>query len=94
MACGVPVVATAVGGMIDTVVHGQTGVHAQPRRPRELAAALRDLLADPARRRALGANGVRRARERYTWDRVAAATHEVYAALARPGVAAARGSRR
>jgi len=93
MACGVPVVATAVGGMIDTVVDGETGVHVQPRRPEQLAGALAALIADPARRRALGANGVRRARERYTWDRVAAATHDVYAALARPA-AAARGAGR
>jgi glycosyltransferase involved in cell wall biosynthesis len=93
MACGVPVVATAVGGMIDTVVDGETGVHVQPRRPDQLARALATLIADPARRRALGANGVRRARERYTWDRVAAATHEVYAALAPPAAAARRARR-
>ena len=93
MACGVPVVATAVGGMIDTVVDGETGVHVQPRRPEQLAGALAALIADPARRRALGANGGRRARERYTWDRVAAATHDVYAALTRPA-AAARGAGR
>ena len=50
MACGVPVVATAVGGLIDTVVDGVTGVHVPPRDPAALAAALRELLADPARR--------------------------------------------
>jgi D-inositol-3-phosphate glycosyltransferase len=45
MACGVPVVASAVGGMLDTVVDGVTGVHVPPRRPDLLARALRDLLA-------------------------------------------------
>ncbi|MBX5470276.1 MAG: glycosyltransferase [Thermoleophilaceae bacterium] len=82
MACGVPVVTAAVGGMIDTVVDGVTGVHVPPRRPRRLAEALRALLADPERAAGLGAAGAVRARERYGWARVAAATLSVYAQLA------------
>jgi D-inositol-3-phosphate glycosyltransferase len=78
MACGVPVVATAVGGQIDSVVHGVTGVHVPPRDPTALAAALRELLADGERRAALGAEGRRRARRLYGFDRIAAATREVY----------------
>jgi type III pantothenate kinase len=83
MACGVPVVASAVGGMIDTVVDGVTGVHVAPRDPERLAHALTDLLADPERRAAMGQAGVRRARQLYDWDRVAAATLEVYEPLVR-----------
>jgi D-inositol-3-phosphate glycosyltransferase len=94
MACGVPVVATSVGGMIDTVVDGGTGVHVPPRRPDLLAEALAALLADPARRAALGAAGVRRARERYTWDRVAASTMAVYRGVADGAGAGAREARR
>jgi D-inositol-3-phosphate glycosyltransferase len=82
MACGVPVVATAVGGQIDSVVHGETGVHVPPRDPAALALALRELLDDPERRAALGANGRERARQRYAFDRIAAATRDVYADLA------------
>ncbi len=93
MACGVPVVAAAVGGMVDTIVDGVTGVHVPPRDPERLVEALHALLADPARREAYGAAGVVRARERYGWPRVAAATAEVYARLLRrpsaPGVAPA-----
>ncbi len=89
MACGVPVVATAVGGMIDTVVDGVTGVHVPPRRPDAIAGAIGALIEDPARRDELGAAGVRRARERYTWDRVAASTLEVYRSCA--GASASRG---
>ncbi|MDQ3769753.1 MAG: glycosyltransferase, partial [Actinomycetota bacterium] len=81
MACGIPVVATAVGGLVDTVVDGLTGVHVPPRDPERLAAALRRLLDDPDRRRTMGAAGVSRVRKLYTWERVAAATEEVYAGL-------------
>ena len=79
MACGVPVIASAVGGMIDTVVDGVTGVHISPRDPDRVAEAARGLLEDPARRAAYGRAGVRRARRLYDWDRIAAATLDVYA---------------
>ena len=52
-----------------------------PRRPELLAPALAGLLADPARRAALGAAGVRRARRRYGWDRIAGGTLDAYAAV-------------
>ncbi len=81
MACGVPVIASAVGGMIDTVVHGATGVHVPPRRPELLAAAASSLLRDADLRRSLGQEGVARARARYCWERVAEATHHVYSVL-------------
>jgi D-inositol-3-phosphate glycosyltransferase len=83
MACGVPVVVSAVGGLVDSVVDGVTGLHVPPRRPDRLAAALRSLLADPERRSSFGASGVRRVRSRYGWDRVADATLEAYARLGR-----------
>ena len=78
MACGVPVIASAVGGLIDTVVHGRTGVHVPPRDPDALAAELSAVLADPDRRAAYGAAGARRARARYSWDRIAALTEHAY----------------
>jgi glycosyltransferase involved in cell wall biosynthesis/phosphoheptose isomerase len=78
MACGVPVVASAVGGMIDTVVDGVTGRHVPPRDPERLAAVLRELLADDAARAEQGRAGVRRTRQLYDWDRVALATSDVY----------------
>ena len=77
MGCGVPVVATAVGGLLDTVVDGVTGVHVPPRAPDRLAAAVDALLADPRRRAHMGRAAVRRARL-YSWPRVAAATLGVY----------------
>lgn len=78
MACGVPVVASAVGGLIDTVVDGRTGVHVPPRRPAALSAALRELLADPGGRAELGLAGRDRAVSRYSWDRIAFDVQRVY----------------
>lgn len=81
MACGVPIVASAVGGMIDTVLDDVTGVQVAPRDPDRLAEALRALLADPQRRAAYGRAGVERARRFYDWERVAGATLSVYERL-------------
>jgi D-inositol-3-phosphate glycosyltransferase len=78
MACGRPVVATAVGGQIDSVVHGVTGVHVPPRDPGALAAAIGELLDDAPRRAQLGRQGRQRAERLYAFDRIAAATREVY----------------
>ncbi|MGY1740329.1 MULTISPECIES: glycosyltransferase [unclassified Blastococcus] len=78
MACGRPVVATAVGGLVDSVVDGTTGDLVPPRDPAALGQALAALLADDARRAAYGAAGVRRARSRYRWARVVADTEAVY----------------
>jgi glycosyltransferase involved in cell wall biosynthesis len=77
MACGVPVVASAVGGMLDTVVDGMTGLLVPPRCPERIAEALVELLADPARRAAMGSVAADRARL-YSWDRVGDSTLGVY----------------
>ena len=81
MACGIPVVASAVGGLTDSIVDQQTGWLVPARDPVALASALGQLLADPAKRAALGAAGVERARRRYSWRRVAAQSEAVYLRL-------------
>jgi D-inositol-3-phosphate glycosyltransferase len=78
MACGVPVLATAVGGMLDTVVDGMTGVLVPPKDPRACAEALNSMLANPARLAQWGAVGQQRAQARYSWDRIAADTDKLY----------------
>lgn len=82
MACGVPVVATAVGGIRDTVVDDVTGRLVPPKDPARLGDAIASLLADRDRRGAMGVAGRERARARYTWDRVAADTERIYEKLA------------
>jgi glycosyltransferase involved in cell wall biosynthesis len=78
MACGRPVVATAVGGLVDSVAERVTGDLVPPRDPARLAEVVGALLADDARRTAYGAAGVERARARYRWSRVVADTEAVY----------------
>jgi D-inositol-3-phosphate glycosyltransferase len=90
MACGVPVVAAAIGGLIDSVVHDVTGRHVPPRRPDAIAEVVRELLDNREARGALGRGGVARARARYSWDRVADGTLQAYTEVA-PARAAATG---
>ncbi|MFC4589545.1 glycosyltransferase [Sphaerisporangium corydalis] len=78
MACGLPVVASAVGGHCETVVGGVTGLLVPPREPRALATAVNTLLGDPGLLAAYGQAGAARARARYDWPRVAEETCAVY----------------
>jgi len=94
MACGVPVVGSAVGGMADTIVDGVTGIHVPPRRPDVLAPALRSLLDDPTRRQAYGVAAVDRVRARYTWQRIAQETSAIYDAVTEPARHAVSGGAR
>jgi glycosyltransferase involved in cell wall biosynthesis len=79
MAHARPVVATAVGGLRDLVVDGETGIVVPPRDVGALRAALGRLLADRELRRRLGAAGRERARLHFSWDAVTDATLAAYA---------------
>ncbi len=69
MAAGLPVVASAVGGVPEVVIDGETGLLVPPDDAPALANALRRLLADAGLRRRLGAAGRRRAEERFDLPR-------------------------
>ncbi|MEV4756886.1 glycosyltransferase [Micromonospora sp. NPDC049559] len=84
MACGVPVVASGVGGLADSVVDGLTGDLVPPRDPRALGTALRRLLGDRVRRMTYGTAGLDRIRQRYSWTRTAQQLGALYQAVARP----------
>jgi glycosyltransferase involved in cell wall biosynthesis len=94
MACGVSVVASAVGGLVDTVVDGVTGIHVPPRRPDEVARAFNTLLSNARLRKRMGAAGAERARTRYSWDLVAELTLEGYGHVIRRLARAASAWRR
>ena len=78
MACGVPVIGTAVGGLTETVVDGLTGDLVPARDPRALGSALRRLVNDKVRRFAYATAALDRARQAYSWKRVAAQVGSVY----------------
>ena len=78
MACGTPVIAPPVGGHMDAVVDGTTGIIIPPDRPALLAQRLRQLLAHPMLIEAYGVAAVDRVRSRYSWDRIAGETLAVY----------------
>ena len=78
MACGTPVIASAVGCQVDAVVDGTTGILVPPGRPALLAQKIRALLAHPMMLEAFSVAATDRARSRYSWDRIAHETLAVY----------------
>jgi glycogen(starch) synthase len=78
MAYGRPVVAGAVGGLLDLVVDGETGLLVPPHDAGALRAALEKLLGDRELRRRLGAAARERIRERFAWPAVTDATIAAY----------------
>ena len=69
LACEVPVVATAVGGLRETIVDGETGLTVPVRSPRRLAAALARVMDEPETFLALARNGRRMVQERFEASR-------------------------
>jgi glycosyltransferase involved in cell wall biosynthesis len=95
MACETPVVASAVGGIPEVVVHQQTGILVpltqraeapfDPVRPeefaRDLARSVNTLLVDPELRRRMGAEGRLRAETLFSWTAIARQTLALYRSL-------------
>ncbi len=82
MACGLPVVATRVGGVPDMIEHGETGWLVGPGDFNDIAGRCAALLADPALRRRLGERARRRAVERLDLDEGLARVGRLMARLA------------
>ena len=79
-ACGIPVVASAVGGLLTLVDHGRTGFLVPERDPIEFARDIDRLLSDPVLAAEMGAAAAHRSR-RYTWSLAAARLRRAYADL-------------
>ena len=104
MACGTPVVASAIGGIPEIVKEGDTGLLVplepkfgsdfEPRRPdkfaRDLASALNSLLSDPTRSEAMGIAARRRVEEHFSWENIASKTLRFYQKLATEPLTAAQ----
>ncbi len=82
MAAGRPVVARAVGALPETVVDGETGFLVGDESPGAVAAALITILADPARARAMGELGRRRASSEFSLERSVTIVEAVYRSVA------------
>ncbi len=80
-ACGIPVVASAVGGLLNIVHDGVTGLLVDGRDPARFGRALREVLDDPIGAAGMGEAAAVRAR-RFTWGFTAARLRRVYADLA------------
>jgi glycosyltransferase involved in cell wall biosynthesis len=76
-----PLVATRVGALPEVVDDGRTGRLVTPGAPRELAAALSELLSDPLRARKMGREHARRCRSVGSWSAIAERTRALYAEL-------------
>jgi alpha-maltose-1-phosphate synthase len=97
MACETPVVASRVGGIIEVVVHGETGLlvpldaigkdNFEPKDPEkfshDLATAVNTLLDDPALRQAMSKKARKRVEDHFSWTQVAKRTHQFYQELIR-----------
>ena len=78
MAAGRPLVGTAVGGLLDTVKDGETGLLVPSRDADALAAAIHRLAADPQQRAEMGRAARRRALQNYSWAKVAEQAEAAY----------------
>ncbi|KAI9134421.1 glycosyltransferase family 1 protein [Acaryochloris sp. CCMEE 5410] len=78
MACGTPVIASAVGGLKYTVIDGETGLLVPPQQDEKLASAIDHLISNPARRQTMGRAGHQRVLAHFSWKGVANQLDQLY----------------
>jgi D-inositol-3-phosphate glycosyltransferase len=81
MACGLTVIASAVGGLVGTIEDGRTGFLVPPGDASTLAERLREVLSDAERRNAIGAAAREAVVRDFSWSNTIAATIDVYREL-------------
>jgi len=80
-ACGLPIVATRVGGNGEIVIENETGLLAEPHNPEALAAAALKLAGDPEMRREMGRRGYQHIRDKFSIRAMVTAHEELYQRL-------------
>ncbi|MGE5815416.1 MAG: glycosyltransferase [Acidobacteriota bacterium] len=78
MASGLPVIASAVGGLLDLIEDGRNGLLVPPREAAALATAIDRLVAQPTLAAAIGESARRHVRDRYSFDRMVASVEHLY----------------
>lgn len=81
MACGLPVVATRSGGIVEIVEDQMTGLLVAPLDSEAFARALRQLIENDELRKTLGAQGLKRVADKFTVDRVVTNTLKIYESI-------------
>jgi glycogen synthase len=81
MACKTPVVASAVGGILEVVVPEETGLLVKPGEPKEIAEAVKRMLLDPKTAAKWGENGRKRVEQYFSWTSIAEKTRDLYQSL-------------
>lgn len=78
MACKTPVVATAVGGILEVVIPEETGILVEPKNSTQIATAVNRLLKDTALARKFGENGRKRVEKFFSWGHIASQVKQLY----------------
>ncbi|MEK7164716.1 MAG: glycosyltransferase family 4 protein [Patescibacteria group bacterium] len=81
MAANLPVVATPVGGIVDFIKDGATGLLVAPENAVELSAAIKKLYEDKNLRQTLAINGESLVKSKYDWSAIAADYNIIYGSL-------------
>ncbi|MBU1616093.1 glycosyltransferase, partial [bacterium] len=82
MSASLPVVATDVGGVSELVQDGVTGILVPPGDGEAMASGIRRLLQDPDLRERMGASGLKKIRQEFSFERMVEQMEEIYAQLA------------
>ena len=84
MACGLPIIATQVGGLPDLVCHGLNGLLVPAGQPDQLANAIHQLIVNPQMRYSMQINSFRMAQENFDIEKLVVRLLNVYQALLLP----------
>jgi glycosyltransferase involved in cell wall biosynthesis len=87
MACGRPVVSTAVSGALDVIKHGENGLLVPPHAPEKLAEAVKEVITQPQLASIYGKNAHKTIAARYSWHVISRHFLSCYAALVKETVA-------
>lgn len=78
MAAGVPVISTPVGGIVDFLRDGETGLFCEPGNPKDIAEKIKLLLINKELYQRLIKNGLKMVKEEYNWDKITEKIEEIY----------------